>query len=604
MRKNSKIIHLDRIIKVLVLLLQHSNFFFNFRRLGFVVFFLCLSTLLYPQEYRESMFLKELQSNYQKPLPNAFFVIQASTLLEVFTNAPAIMARMEEMKKYQPCPYIFGIWNDDGGLGKNFNRYLKDNYYIDTSYFVKQYLSDTMYNLLGRAVNNQIHYFYRGKREFFCEGKYEHIPQEPLPYDIIELGEKEVSHFEESDDYYHTNMSWYFPVNDTLGVELFDAGKVEDRMRLCNLQTGRVYKKFDVSQIDYLGIFNQYYGHLGWDSTAIIEGDKELTYIKRTPLRIEYVNVISPEEIYLQCTPAITKKLTDTVYIPGEFNTETIILKPGDLMDSYYGLWIKTDTSFSIKDMIIVDNLTENEYNLNNFFIDTDKFLASGDSIFYFFSHYYTPTEDKTYEDLIKRNKNTQFIDAFKRKGNMMVFDHKEKPRFIHPFEECFYYINGSDHFWFKTPRRKYSMFSLYPEIYAFDEEDPVLTITDPSKLKYSLLKGHYDTITKPHIPFYTYAMGYVYDKHFITFAYRLENKFFFDVYDANMQKVQHLDITETITDIIPYINDYLFGDQVYMTHNDFFIISCDNKGCSKTGYEIKMSPVNNFYLGNTGYFE
>ncbi len=570
---------------------------------------LCSPALIFAQtyykEYREERFLKELQKTYKKPLPNAFFVIQASTALEVFTNAPAIIDRMAEIKKYQPCPYIFGIWKNDGGLGRNFYRYLKDNYYIDTSYFSQHYLSDTLYNLLGSAANNNIHYFYRGKRVFFCEGKYERVPQTPLPYDIVHLGKEEITPFQESDDYYHTNLSWYFPINDTLGIELFDAGSAADRVRLCNLQTGEVYKRFDPSQINYIDIFNKYFSHLGWDSTAISEGDKELTYTKRTPLRVDHISVISPEEIYLQCTPGITQKLKDTAYIPGEYGTETITLKPGDLLGSSYGLWLKTDVSLSVKDTFVIDDLTKNEYTLNNFPLYTDKFTSSGDSVYYFYSYYYNRREDKTYEDIKRRNRRLQFIDAFKKEDDMLIFSHKEKPHFIRSFEECYYYVSSCNMLFFKTPKRYFTVFKLYPEIYAFDEENPVMLIADTSKLKYSLLKGNYDTITEEHLPFYSFATGYVHEKRFLILGYKLENQFFLNVYDANMSKVQQLDVTKEIKNILPPDDPILLYDNgVHITPNNLFAISCDDKGCKRTNYKIKLRPVNNGYLEHTGSFE
>ncbi len=578
-----------------------------------VVFFIFLLNALFAQPYnpkafKEQAFLKALKKNNNGYLPSSFFVIQASTLLEVFTNAPAIIKRIEEIKNYQPCPYILTVWKDDGGLGKNFYKYLKDNYYIDTNRYVKAFLSDTLYNLLGEIPNSEIHYFYHDKRIFHGDGKYDRVPQSPLPYDLIELDKKEESIYKDDENGYHTNSSLYYPINDTLAIELADVGDVKNRARLINLVNGKIYKKFNAEQVNYLDIFEKYFNHLNWNKQQIIQTDKELERIKRTPLRIEGVQIISPHEIYLQCTPIISKKVTDTVYIPGEYNTETIVLKSGDILSTSYGLWIKTDTSLLIKDFLIIDALSETEYNANNFPVFTDRFMKL-DSLFYIYSYYYNHKKDKTYKDIINRNQNTNFIDAWKKQGNILTFDHKTATQFVHPFSECFPYVMGGSHIFFGTKENQYAMFDLYPEVYSFNNKNPITSIVNGTSLKYKLgssTNWNYDSTSnqKEVIPFYTLTYGYILNKYFIYFLYRLQNEYYINVYNSKMQKIQSLNITKSIKDIIPILKEAELDNFLYTTTNYFGFTQCNKKGCKQIRYKIKWHTINANYLKNQQPFE
>jgi hypothetical protein len=212
-------------------------------------------------------------------------------------------------------------------------------------------VSDSLYDLLGTYPNSEIHYFHKGKRIFFCDGKYERVPKTSLPYEVIKIGELEKSVFIEDESGYHSNGSFYYPINDTLGIELADIGKSEERVRLVNLLNGKIYKKFNLNGFDYVNLFKKYFGN-----TIEISEDaiKELERIRRTPFRVVEVQVISENKIYLQCTPMIPIIAKDTVYVPGEFKNKTLKLPPGSIIQNYYGLWLITDTSLTIKDTILI----------------------------------------------------------------------------------------------------------------------------------------------------------------------------------------------------------------------------------------------------------
>jgi hypothetical protein len=78
------------------------------------IILILLYSLIYSQTYNtklfnEKQFLSLLKKYNGGELPPSFFVVQGYTNIEVFTNAPAMIKRIEEIKQYQLCPYIFYI---------------------------------------------------------------------------------------------------------------------------------------------------------------------------------------------------------------------------------------------------------------------------------------------------------------------------------------------------------------------------------------------------------------------------------------------------------------------------------------------------------------
>ena len=566
-----------------------------------------LYSLIYSQTYNpklfnEKQFLNLLKKYNGGELPPSFFVVQGYTNIEVFTNAPAMIKRIEEIKQYQLCPYIFYIWKDNGGIGKkNFYKYLKENYYIDTNVYHKVFVSDSLYDLLGTYPNSEIHYFHKGKRIFFCDGKYERVPKTSLPYEVIKIEEPEKSVFIEDENGYHSNGSFYYPINDTLGIELADIGKSEERIRLVNLLNGKIYKKFNLNGFDYVNLFKKYFGN-----TIEISEDaiKELERIRRTPFRVEEVQVISENKIYLQSTPIIPSIAKDTVYVPSEFKNKTLKFPPGSIIQNSYGLWLITDTSLTIKDTILINDIEENNYTSNNFILYTNRFFKT-DSLYYLYVYSYNEKEDKTYEQIFQRNKTLQFIHSFKRENNVLNFYKKEKPVFSRDFGQSFPYLIDGLAF-FGTNQDIYSYFPIFPEIYSIKQEKPILKITN-QPLNYQFVGStnwNYDNISKEYIPFYVLAQGYLLNKRIIYSLYKLNNDWYINLYDTEMNLIDSQKVTAYFKEIKKYFDKSLWDYALFVSPNYIYLPICESGGCKVLRYKISTHPVNKNYFSNKSSFK
>ncbi len=365
----------------------------------------------------------ELSKLYGKELPPSFFVIQANTLLPSFTQGPQIVKQIDDIRKKQLCPFIFIIWKDEGGVGKHFYRFVKENYNLDTNKFLKIYLSDTIYNILGlNHPNTAVHYFYNLTHYKTIDGKYERLT-DILPYDLIKVTFDKKCLMED-DNYYHTNQVSYFGINDTLAIEFFDSS--QDYIRLTNLTNGKIFKIFDLSQIDYLGKFQNYMNYLNLSAEEVKQGNDFLKNIKRTPLKIYDVYIKNVSEIYLLGSCIIAYKTRKKYYIPSEFKKETITLKPGDVITSNFGIIIKTDTSFKVREIKILDEIKDNEYNTKNFVDITSGFYLKDKDV-YTLGYNYFREKDKTYRQFYKRNKKTNFIHKFTVDSLFISFQEKGK---------------------------------------------------------------------------------------------------------------------------------------------------------------------------------
>jgi len=267
--------------------------------------------------------IQKLKELYKSALPKSFFVVQANTQLPVFTQAPQIIERLEEIKKNQLCPYIIMIWKDDAGIGNHLDKYLKDNYYIEQDAFTKAFVSKELYEMLGDPPNTAIHYFYNQNRYKTIDGKHERW-NELLPYDLISIS-YDGKHDLKDDNLYHTNQVDYFPINDSLAIELFDGH--EDRVRLTNITNGRVLKIFDLTKVNHLELFHQFMNYMEVSEEEIKKNNEYLSKIKRSPLRIDKAYVKNADEIYLIGSAQISYKTKETRYIPGEQDIYRVIIK-------------------------------------------------------------------------------------------------------------------------------------------------------------------------------------------------------------------------------------------------------------------------------------
>ena len=494
---------------------------------------------------------------------------------------------MENIKKYQFCPYIFLIWKDGGGIGKNFKTYLKENYYVTENEFVLPLISDELYGTLGDSPNSVVHYFHNQQRILRIDGKYDDIPVSPLAYDFIKIDRKDKLILSDS-SYFHSNQVDYFAINDSLSIELFDGHK--DRVRLTNITNGKVLKVFDLDQIDYKNLYKQFFNFSNISIEAINESDDFLNHIKRTPLRIDKVYVKGINEIYLIGNATVEHRTDKKRYIPGEYKSETIVVNPGDFVTDGFDIVIKTDTSFRALDYVLIDQSSNLDYT-NNHFVDPFSGFYIKDKQYYSFAYNYNPYKDKTYNQFFKRNKKTQFIHQFRREGNFLIFEEKMKSECAHAFDS-FYSSLDALHF-FGTKTNTWVMFDLFPEIYNLSSIKPTQSIVPKEKeLHYTIPKSGYDDV-EPNYPFHAYQPGYGLNKSLLFILYRKENEFYVNVYDTRMHLVQQLNMSEEIWLVDQMSSIYFYSNMVAFTDNYLNTFYCDSEGCYNYRYSITYNPVN-----------
>lgn len=572
----------------------YFNFFTMKRKSAFILFLFYSVNVFNILSQNYSKFLHHLEKLYGKELPASFFVIQAYTGLEVFTNAPAIIDRMNEIKQY-PCPYVFMIWKDEGGLGNNFYYYLKKNYYIDTNQFIKAYIANDLFKYLGEVPNSEVYYFHHRQLIKKWDGKYDKI-QESLPYDVIQFESPVVKKWENTPPYYHTNTSIFRPINDTLAIELFDGQ--DDRIRLVNLFNGKVMKVAHLyNLIDYVDVYmNVFKNPYNFSKEVILNNDTFHRRIQRTPLRVENVYVKDLNEIYLLSDASIYGPSPKEFYVPGEYKDSTFVVKQGSITNFSYGIILKTDTSLQIKDIFYIPSFDIDTFYANNFIVHESAFLKK-DSLYYIPGYLFNHFTDKTYNDFYKKNEHTAFIYTFRRNNNILEFVRKEKAICQYPFK--LFYRYETFHL-FANKQNIFAAIDPFPEIYTNISKKPVQYILSPSIVKkYKFVDEYKEPNQEPHIPFTIAGIAPILKGKFLLVIYKLNKNLYFKLFDKNLNAVQESLINTKLSNIVLEKIYYCLS---FITDNYIQIPYCDSKGCYNLLIPIKIKNVLNpiYNIDNT----
>lgn len=547
--------------------------------------YLFIATIILPLQYQSqnySKFLSALEKKYGKPLPESFFLIQAYTSLEVFTNAPAIIDRMREISE-QPCPYVFMVWKDEGGLGSNFYYYLKKNYYIDTSEYLKAYLDNNLFSYLKDVPNSEVYYFHQKKLIKKWDGKYDRISEKNLPYSVIEFGSPIEKKWENKPPYYHTNTSIFRPINDTLSIELFDGQ--EDRIRLVNMLTGKVLKIAPLyNLVDYVDVYmNIFKNPYNFPKEVILSNDTFHRRIQRTPMRVENVYVKNLSEIYLLSDASIYGPSPKEFYVPGEYKDSTFVVKKGSITNFSYGIILKTDTSLKIKDVFYIPSFDVDTFYANNFIVHESEFVRK-DSLYYIPGYIYNHFIDKTYNDFYKRNEHTAFMYVFRRKGHLLEFVKKEKPVCQYPL--TLFYRYETFHF-FSNCNNIFACIDPFPEIYSNQQALPVAQIMSPDIVKkYRFVDEYKEPNKEPYIPFTIAGISPILDGKFLLIIYKLNDDIYFKVFNSYMQPIQEGKLPIKLSKLAL---EKIYYSLSFISDNYLQIPYCNGKGCFNLMIPIKQ---------------
>lgn len=537
------------------------------------------------------MFLSKLRLKLQREIPNSFFVIQANTLQSAFTLAPQIIERMQEIQKTQLCPNVILIWKDEGGIGeKNLGAFLKRSFYIDTSAYIQACISDELYDILGNNNNSVVHYFYNQKLFLKIDGKYENI-NKLLPYDLFTFNYEQKLMWDDS-LLYRSNQASYYPINDSLVIELADDNEIQ--VRLTDLKSGKIYYSLDNSSFDYISLFSKYMSKLGLSEEEMRYSRAYLDSIKRTPFRISHVYVKSPAEIYLVADGIISFRVKKKRYIPAEFKEETIVVNVGEFITMNFTMILKTDSTLKIKTLKFVDNFENTKYNSSHFTESSTGFYVQDDA-FYIYGYNFKANKDKTYAQFFKRNKAPQFIHQYTQDSLRITFKEKKMPELARPLGDSYFYISKLS--FFKLKNSHYVYLDYFPEIYEFEQPDPVYWISSDT-LDYALKKNNYDTIiSEVKVPFYTFERGFLMHDKILAIPYRKNEQIFLNFYNTNMELIQELDITSQLHMSKEMNSVKFYRELVFFTGEYFNVVYCKEGDCNNYRYKLGINPYRAEYF-------
>lgn len=477
------------------------------------------------------------------------------TGIEVFTNAPAIISRMEEMEKYQSCPYKIFLIKDDGELGENIFYFLKKNFYIDTGKYTKVIIDEKLYDSFGFSENSSIYFVKNNRILKKKDGKYENLLTD-FNTSLVDVHKTEIKVYEWNNrpPFIRTNVTSIYPFNDTLLLELADSQS--DRIRFTDLRTGEVVKVFDLyGLLDYKWVyFKKFKNPLGISEEYFDKRDSLLRKIKRTPLRIEDVRFVSENEIYLLGDFSVFHPSKYDFYVPSDFK-KTIKVKKGSATTSSFATLLKVNKKFEITDTLFLFNNDKNPTDSSSkYFIQyTSSFIRNGND-FYFPGYPFNCFTDSTYEILFKKNMSYPFIYRF-RKTNDKLLRFDSVCLLIHPYPLGDFMTYEKFYFWKNTKGKIFICNGIYPDIYELHKKSPIYQIVpfDEIKAKYKLYKMtmpyNQSNLFKENIPFYVISDHLYFDKKYLGLFYILNNKVYIDFYNSDFKLIDRVELTKFIPD-------------------------------------------------------
>jgi hypothetical protein len=494
--------------------------------------------------------INELNRKYK--INGTYFLVQMHSGIEAFTNAAALVRRLEEIKKFQSCKNIVYLVKDDGELGDNLYYYLNKNFYIDTSRNQKIIVDDKLFDKLGYATNSSIYFIKNNTFIKKIDGKYENLLHD-LGTDILNISmtKLEVKGWENTPPFIRNIANLLYPFNDTLCIEMADTQ--EDRIRLVDKRNGKVLKILPLYDIlDYKSVyFNKFKNPLGISNDYFDRKDSILRHIKRTPLRIENIQYESDDEIYLLGDFNVYYPSKYNFYIPSDFN-KTIKVNKGSSTNVSVATIFKLNFGLKIVDTLFLFSAIDTSDKAFRYFIQyTSAFKKVGDE-FFFPGYNFDCFKDSTYDLLYKNNVSYKFIYAFKKDdNNILRFDKVMPPVSKHPLEKIMF---NEKHFFFKNHDDKiFILNGIFPDIYEIHQEQPVGVIENYEKFykKYKLFSfnnyKYNSNDFNENIPFYVFSSFKYFNGKILGLFYILENKPIVAFYNPEFKLLAKYDLSAYI---------------------------------------------------------
>lgn len=539
---------------------------------------------------RDSLFLTKLREKRPDIWWRSFFLILAKTGVETFTNAPAIMRQIRDIRNTQVCPYILIVWYDDGQIGeKQFKGLIEKYFEIRESDYLKTFISNELVEILGRNFpNSMVYYFYNEKIIYQHDGKYDFFPNNPLPYDLINVTDEGLIKITDT-AIFRSSGSIVKAVNDTLCLELADAHN--ERLRLIDLKRGKTIRIFDESRFNVPNLFYEvamrYYRPKKFiNKENIVREVAKLNAIRRSAFKIDNVYLYDTT-LYIAGTLNSTIPASRRFYVPYDYKDRTQVIRKGEPVDQDICFVIKSNLNFEVQDILFMPDFDHDNYTRNHM-VDPTSFFYEENGKFIVYSYKYNSRRDKTYPLFYARNRHVNFLHEFQRKGNDLVFKTYLPPRYVRDFGESYFYY-FTIHI-VKTKFDRYIYFSCYPEIFSLNYPKPVVSLLSGMKdsLNYVFHKNLYDTTVNRKIPLKILS-NYVYKDKIIAILYVLNNKAYISVFNSKFEPVSRIEFSDVLTELIED------GDStvVFMTKNYIYKYGIKNGEAYFRKFGISFNPFN-----------
>ncbi|MDW8348427.1 MAG: hypothetical protein RML94_15800, partial [Bacteroidia bacterium] len=552
----------------------------------------------------DSLFLLRLSQHLGRPLPQSFFVIQATTALTPYSNAQQILFNLKDIKNYQLSPYVVYLWKDELPVGaRHLPGYFEKNYYLKPDEHTFIVVSDTLYDMLYRpGYDVHLYYFHEGRRLFSANGKYQGIPDTLLPYALLRLGPVEEFAFEDT-VYRHDNLEMLYPLSDSLAISL-----AEDHfapIRLVHLPDGRVFNVFRPTSKVVKDWIHSYLNSKKYSFEEISRGVELLDTVRRSSFNPSVVFVKDSSRIFIVCllsiyAPSKTKKIYTPTPFPGlpswKNSQNDIVQVSGDLIIQM------NRKSLKIEKLFFLDNNQKNTFYRKHFLETPNGFYWHKDT-FYIYGYKFREDRDKSYDHFYRRNKKTPFVHLFVAEGETLRYVRTAKSKLQRNFKV--FYHAAPYYYFFKCPGGIYVFNQYFPEIYHLNKKKPdKFWVKNPKSLRYKF-SGYNDT-SYSVIPFFSFRPFFIGGQKVMALL-TIQNEWDLSLklYLPDLKCIQEVPLN-------PYLPEKYLRRMWNMDEGHYFITDkyiyfyhCFKKeGCKLLRIKYDLNPINPNCIFWQDYFE
>lgn len=543
----------------------------------------------------DSLLLKSLERKLNRSLPESFFIIQATTALTPYSNAQQILFNLKDIRRYQLSPYVLYLWKDGLPVGEEkLGEYFEKNFYLkpdDKTFII---VSDSLYKKFYRpGWDVHLYYYHEGKQFLNANGKYEGIPEKPLPYHLLKINTVEEFQFSDS-VYRHDNLECIYPLSDSLAITI-----AEDHfspVRLVRLPDGKVLNVFKPGSATVKKWIFTYQNSRGYSWEEISRGVDALDTVRRSSFRPFTVYLKDSIRCFLVgCLGMYIQNRDKKIYTPTPF-PKTPYWKNtiGDLVQECNDFFIQLNRkTLQVEKVFFMDNHIKKKF-FRTHFLEPNSGLFIENDTFYIYGYRHNSVRDKDYPTFFKRNRNPRFVHVFRAEGETLRFVRTLPPRLVRSFEEL--YHAAPKYYFFKINDKGLFLYNqYYPEIYHARKSKPVHTWVPDSKNLLYKIPGYYDT-TGAVIPFYSFRPFLIGGGRFLAvMTIQNHTEIMLSIFLPDFTEVQKIRLNDYLP--LSFLNAIwdMEDGHYFLTERYIYFYRCfRNSGCKLLRIKYSLNPVNN----------